>query len=222
MSAAAPAGSSSTRISAFNAASSSAESRALRYAGSRSSACRMPSPRIPPSPREAPRIVHSRSRPFESRRRASSPPGPRSSDIDMPDDVPISTPARPGASWPGSGSSVSVTSWRRAVAWPRTEPLVAAVSEPVPQPSREASQPKKSTPAAPESGRWRTLTESMCQSSSRQRGGSNVEATRSRHGVVRSQARSTTYASALSSSARFNALAGSGSFTESIRATWEM
>jgi hypothetical protein len=76
-------------------------------------------------------------------------------------------------------------------------------------------------PAAPESRRWRTLTESMCQSSSRQRGGSNVDATRSRHGVVRSQARSTTYASALSFSARRSALAGSGSPTESIRATCE-
>ena len=63
------------------------------------------------------------------------------------------------------------------------------------------------------------VTESMRMSSSRQRGGSNVAATRSRHGVLRSQARSTTYASPDSSFARRSAAAASGSFTESISTT---
>ena len=151
----------------------------------------MPSPRIPDSPREAPSTVQFDSLPFRSVRWAASPPGPRSRPIVMPEAVPISTPARPGTLWPSSGTSVKTTSWRRACALPCCSPL-PCISEPISQPSREASQPQKSTPAIAESDRWRTVTLSIRPSSSRHCGGSKVEATRSRQGVPRSQARSTT------------------------------
>ena len=60
------------------------------------------------------------------------------------------------------------------------------------QPSRELIQPQKSTAAASESSRWRTVTEAIEPSRERSTGGSKAAAIRSRHGVERSHARSTT------------------------------
>ena len=76
-----------------------------------------------------------------------SPPGPRSSEIDIPDAVSISTPASPGTLWSASGSSAQldvVAAAVRAAAHRRRSPASAC---PALQPSRDASQPKKSTPA---------------------------------------------------------------------------
>ena len=64
--------------------------------------------------------------------------------------------------------------------------------EPGFHPSRDASQPTSSIPAAAESGWWRIARPEILPSSGRMAGGSNVMARRSRHGVVRTQARSTT------------------------------
>ena len=52
--------------------------------------------------------------------------------------------------------------------------------------------PSRLVVAAVESARWRTTTRSIAPSARRIGGGSNVAAIRSRHGVVRSHARSTT------------------------------
>ena len=60
------------------------------------------------------------------------------------------------------------------------------------QPSREASQPTNRRADAVESGRKRTVMALMAESAARISSGSKVAATRSRHGVERSQARSTT------------------------------
>ena len=109
----------------------------------------------------------------------------------MPDAVPTATPARPGTSSSGSGSRHSCTSWRRPLARPRSIPF-AGDREPGSQPRREQSQPQNNRPATAESGWWRTLTELIPDSSGSHCGGSKLAATRSRHGVERSQARSTT------------------------------
>ena len=71
-----------------------------------------------------------------------------------------------------------------------------------------------------DSGRWRAVTALIAGSSRRHFAGSKVAATRSRQGVDRSQARSTTYARAFSSAARCAAKAGSGHCSESTRTTW--
>ena len=63
----------------------------------------MPSPRIPASPREAPITVKEVERPSARVRVADSPPGPRSSDSDIPDAVSTVTPASPGALMLGVG-----------------------------------------------------------------------------------------------------------------------
>ena len=97
----------------------------------------------------------------------------------------------------GSGSSCSRTSWRRACAEPCIEPSWATMP-PHSQPRRLASQPKNSSPATVESGRWRAVTALILASSGRHWAGSKVEATRSRQGVERSHARSTMYARAAS------------------------
>ena len=91
----------------------------------------------------------------------------------------------------GSGTSLSSTSWRRPCALPCRFPL-ALISDPGSHPSRAASHPQNKSPATVDSGWWRTVTALIRPSSSRHCGGSNVDATRSRHGVERSQARSTT------------------------------
>ena len=106
----------------------------------------MPSPRIPASPREAPSSVQDISAPSRVTRRAASPPGPRSSEMLVPDAVSTVIPARPGALWCGSGSSRSSTSLRRPLARPYRAPFVSHRASPGSQPSREASQPKKQHP----------------------------------------------------------------------------
>ena len=128
--------------------------------------------------------------PSRARRTARSPPGPRSSETDSPEAISIVTPPSPGEPI-SSGRSSSATSPRRARQWPvsRSPRCPSASGR---QPSREASQPQNSTPAAVESRRWRTVTFSIASRQPRIGGGSNVAATRSRHGVERSQARSTT------------------------------
>ena len=82
-------------------------------------------------------------------------------------------------------------SWRRVRARPASCPRARA-SASGRQPSREASQPQNSTAEATESARWRTVTAEMAPSARRSAGGSKAAATRSRHGVERSHARSTT------------------------------
>ena len=72
---------------------------------------------MPDSPREAPSTVQDCSRPSRARRSERRPPGERSSETASPDAVSIVTPASPGAFWL-AGSSVILTSWRRARAWP--------------------------------------------------------------------------------------------------------
>ncbi len=57
---------------------------------------------------------------------------------------------------------------------------------------REASQPTSSTPATVLSGWWRTVSALICAASMRICGGSKVLAMRSRQGIERSHARSTT------------------------------
>ena len=109
----------------------------------------------------------------------------------MPEAVPTVTPASPGALMLASGFISSVTSPRLPRALPQRDPSWPTRLSTC-QSRRVASQPKNSTAAVPESGRWRTVTELMRRSSSRQIGGSKLAATRSRHGVERSQARSTT------------------------------
>ena len=99
-------------------------------------------------------------------------------------------PASPGAFIVGSGSRCSFTSCRRDSAVPCIVPFWVSI-EPGFQSRRLHSQPKNSSPAMAESGRWRTVTSLMRARSSRHSGGSNVDATRSRHGVERSHARST-------------------------------
>src|SRR5258707_391023 len=66
------------------------------------------------------------------------------------------------------------------------------ITEPGFQPSWLASQPKKNSPEAAESGRCLAVTELIDHSSGRSCGGSKVADTRSRQGVERSHARSTT------------------------------
>ena len=117
-----------------------------------------------------------------------------------------------------AGSSVSLTSWRRAWAEPTSVPS-RAISGLSCQSSRDASQPMSSTPATADSGWWRTVTALIVRRSGRRWGGSNVAATRSRHGVERSHARSTTYASRRSVIARLTASRMSGSSTESSSTT---
>ena len=79
------------------------------------------------------------------------------------------------------------------VRWPHER--VAPRRDQRPRPASPAARPasrQNSSPAAAESGRWRTVTRLICRSVRRADGGSNAAATRSRHGVERSQARSTT------------------------------
>jgi hypothetical protein len=105
--------------------------------------------------------------------------------------VEMSTPARPGTDIVASASSCSATSCRRPCAFPCST-LSMRTSEPGSHPSRADSHPQNSTPATADSGAWCTVTPVIRPSSSRHCGGSNVAATRSRQGVERSQARSTT------------------------------
>ena len=83
-------------------------------------------------------------------------------------------------------------SWRRVCASAAPAAGAPATSAPGSQPRREDSQPQNSSADASESSRWRTVTPEIARSSGRRRGESNAAATRSRHGVERSQARSTT------------------------------
>ena len=115
-----------------------------RYVGSRSSAWRTPSPRMPPSPREAPSTVHVCSTPSRARRTARRPPGARSSEIASPDAVSIVTPASPGAFW-SAGSSVIRTSCRRRARVAAERRRRAATSDSGFQPSRDDSQPQNSS-----------------------------------------------------------------------------
>ena len=82
-------------------------------------------------------------------------------------------------------------SCRRVCALPVMRPRTVASREGC-QSRRDESQPQNSSPEASESSRWRTVTLEILASSGRRRGESNAAATRSRHGVERSQARSTT------------------------------
>jgi hypothetical protein len=145
---------------------------------------------MPPSPREAPSTVHVCSPPSRPRRTAFRPPGERSSETDSPAAVSIVTPASPGAFW-SVGSSWILTSCRRPRAWPISLRPDGA-SDSGFHPSRDDSQPQNSNAAASESWRWRTVTDETLPSAARSCGGSNDAATRSRHGVERSHARSTT------------------------------
>jgi hypothetical protein len=99
-------------------------------------------------------------------------------------------PARPGAFW-STGSSVILMSCRRVVEWTIHWPR-AWCSAPGFQSSREPSQPVYSSALASESSRWRIVRPEIARSSGRRCGESNAAATRSRHGVERSHARSTT------------------------------
>jgi hypothetical protein len=103
----------------------------------------------------------------------------------------IVRPSRPGTLSLGSASSVSCTSCLRARARARRSPFLR-ISAPGSHPSRDASQPTSSSPLTADSGWWRIVTASMSPSAGRHMSGSKVEAIRSRHGALRSQARSTT------------------------------
>ena len=222
MSAAAPAGSSSTRISAFNAACPPRSPGRCGTPGRAAAPAGCPLRGSHPRRVRRPGSSTGARGPCVSRRRASSPPGPRSSEIDMPDDVPISTPASPGASWPGSGSSVSVTSWRRAVrvaangAVAGSRERAGAPTQPRGQPAEE-EHPRRAGVRAVANldrvDRARAHRASVAGRTWRPRARATASSA-ARRGRPRRRR-------ALSSSARCNALAGSGSFTESIRATWE-
>ena len=132
-----------------------------------------------------------RSSPLRLRYRARRPPGPRSSSRWRPEAVSSVRPAKPRTLWRGSGSRQRSTSWRLPWALPDSDPL-RGMSFDGCQPRREASQPTSSSAAAADSGLWRTVTALMWRRSGRRCAGSKVAATRSRHGVERSHARSTT------------------------------
>src|SRR5688500_2229526 len=143
---------------------------------------------MPLSPREAPSTVQDSSAPSRARRSERRPPGERSSEIASPDAVSIVTPASPGAFWLADSRQI-LTSERLARACPRYEPPLWP-SDSGRQPSRELIQPQKSTAAASESSRWRTVTDAIAASCERSTFGSKAAAIRSRHGVERSHARS--------------------------------
>ncbi len=147
---------------------------------------------MPGSPREAPRIVHVCSPPRRVARRACRPPLPRSSDSTVPLPVSIVSPARPRTDCSGSGDRIIRTSPLRVRARASIVPLVRWASAPGFQPSRDAIQPRNSTPVIVDSGWWRSSTLEIVGSCRRSRAGSKAAATRSRQGVERSQARSTT------------------------------
>src|SRR5918998_1085848 len=145
---------------------------------------------MPLSPREAPSTVHACSEPSRARREERRPPSERSSETASPEADSIVTPASPGAFWLADSREI-FTSERLARACPVYEPPVWPSDDGF-QPSRELSQPQNRTAAASESSRWRTVTEAIEPSRERSAGGSKAAAMRSRHGVERSQARSTT------------------------------
>ena len=109
----------------------------------------------------------------------------------MPDSVLIVMPAKPGVLIVESGSSRSVTSVLRAFACPSMLPFWWTMW-PCCQPSRVPSQPNSRRPAVADSGWWRMVSELISFSSERHCGGSKLAAMRSRQGVLRSHARSTT------------------------------
>ena len=172
---------------------------------------------MPPSPREAPRIFQARSCPSLVRSVASRPPLPRCSDSDVPSRHETVTPASPGASCSAvcSSTTTAPSSWRTSPAsrpsqrrrWLRC------------QCSREESHPASSSALAIELSRWRTSKPWIRRSAMWRSGRSNAAARRSRHGVVRSQARSTMYAYRRRCSARANASAGSSTSSESTSIT---
>jgi hypothetical protein len=103
------------------------------------------------------------------------------------------TPARPGTSW-SLGTSETSTSRPSAGA-------IALPADPVPfndrkgavsHSSRDANHPASSAALATDAGWWRTQTPVSCDRKPARAGSSKLDASRSRHGVVRSQARSTT------------------------------
>ena len=182
----------------------------------------MPSPRMPPSPREAPSTVHSDTWPLRSRRLAEQPAGPAvERDAHARRRCRSRCPARPGTLWLSSGISSSATSWRLPCAFP-CRPARAGISDPASQPRREASQPQNSTPAMPESGRWRTRTRVDA---------AQLLAPLRADRRSRPPARATGCPAARpgrprrppwpARCARATALAGSGSLTESTSTTWD-
>src|SRR5437763_4686997 len=129
----------------YNASISQAAVSAGPYVGSRKSACRIPSPRIPDSPRDAPSTVQVDSLPPGALRVALSPPDPRNSDSLIPDAVSSATPASPGTGIVSSGSRRSRT-LRPGALQRATRPLSSFSNSAGCQPRRDASQPISSAP----------------------------------------------------------------------------
>jgi hypothetical protein len=103
----------------------------------------------------------------------------------------MSIPARPGTCICVVVCSSISTSPRRARARPRNVPWRDVIA-PGRQPRRAVSQPSRRSPETSEPSRICAVTDEIVPSSGRRFGVSNAPAMRSRHGVVRSQARSTT------------------------------
>jgi len=133
-----------------HASSLLAAARAGLKVGSRNSAWRMPSPRMPGSPREAPSTVHECCSAERSTRCAVRPPSPRSSASSVPRSLRVSIPCRPGALMRSIGSRRSSTSPRWARARPRSS-WPWRVSASGLQPRRSHSQPTSSSADTSES-----------------------------------------------------------------------
>ena len=107
----------------------------------------------------------------------------------------------------------------RRVAEPVSRPGPSVPSAHGPHRSRDDSHPASSSALAAELGRWRTASPVSEPSSGARSSGSKLAASRSRHGVVRSHARSTTYADSNASAARSSAADGSNMSSESSNIT---
>src|SRR5207248_511084 len=121
------------------------------------------------------------------------PPGPRSSESENTSPQPTVTPTSPGTSCSTGSSSIS-TSCSGASATLRSPAPLPEPRGSASQRRREHSHPARSVALAADAGWWRTMRFAIRCSAARLFGGSNEAASRSRHGVVRSHARSTTHA----------------------------